>query len=496
MKQIKSIIVSIFTLIILLSNISNAADSKFLPDVKMHKYPNGLTLLVVEKHDTPIVVCYRYHKVGSIHEESGKTGIAHLLEHLAFKGTTRFNTVDFAKEVPIMKEIDSLMEEADKEKLKGETSGKTDKEKIAQLLGKVKKLQEEQRQYICKDETDAIYDSVGAGGNNASTWFDRTDYYLKIPSNRLEVWTYIESEKLKDPIFREFFSERDVVLEERRMYDTDIDAALYETLYQTMFTTLPYGHDTLGWASDVGQLKRKDIQEFYRKYYAPNNTTIVLVGDVNFDKAKELIGKYFSGIPAQELPDMRITPEPIQEGERRAEVESNTKSKLVIGFHGPKPSDEDIYAFEIINYLLSYGMTSRFQKNLVQTNIAFECDGNFSDLAGESLLEISATPKEPNTCEDLEEAIYKELDRIKKGDVTQWEMEKVRNQIDMEATGIVRYPFYLAENLAKNQAWTGDWRNFDKTDKLKKVTVGDIKRVAGKYLIKSNRTVVTAVPEE
>ncbi len=495
MKRIKSIIVSIFIFTLFTTNICNAAESKFLPDIKVHKYPNGLTLLVLEKHDTPIVVCYRYHKVGSIHEETGKTGIAHFLEHLAFKGTTRFNTIDYNKEVPIMKEIDDLMAEADKEKLKGETGGKADKEKIAQLLAKVKKLQEAERQYICKDETDAIYDSVGASGNNASTWFDRTDYYLKIPSNRLEVWTYIESEKLKDPIFREFFSERDVVLEERRMYDTDIDAALYETLYQTMFTTLPYGHDTLGWPSDVGQLKRKDIQEFFKRYYAPNNTTIVLVGDIKFDKAVELVGKYFSGIPPQELPDMRITPEPIQEGERRAEVETNTKPQMLIGFHGPKPSDEDIYAFEVINYLLSYGMTSRFQKNLVQTNIAYECSGDFSDLACESLLEIRATPKEPNTCEDLEKAIYKELDRIKKGDITKWEMEKVRNQIDMEATGIIRYPFYLAENLAKNQAWTGDWRNFDKSEKLKKVTIKDIKRVANKYLTRKNRTVVTAVPE-
>lgn len=494
MKRIKSVIVSIFIFILFMSNMSNAAENKFLPDVKIHKYSNGLTLMVVEKHDTPIVVCYRYHKVGSIHEESGKTGIAHFLEHLSFKGTGRFNTVDYSKELVIMKDIDSLMAEADKEKLKGETGGKADKEKIAQLLEKVKKLQEEQRQYICKDETDAIYDSVGAGGNNASTWFDRTDYYLKVPSNRLEVWTFIESEKLKDPVFREFFSERDVVLEERRMYDTDIDAALYETLYKTMFTTLPYGHDTLGWPSDVGQLKRKDIQEFYRKYYAPNNTFIVLVGDVKLDKAIELVGKYFSGIPAQELPDMRITPEPPQEGERRAEVESEAKPQMVIGFHGPKPSDDDIYAFEVINYLLSRGMTSRFHKKLVQTGLAYECSGGVSDLSCESVLEIGASPKEPNTCDDLEEAIYKELYRIKKGDVTKWEMEKVRNQIDMDSTGIIRYPFYLAENLAKYQAWTGDWRNFDRTEKLKSVTVEDIKRVANKYLIKSNRTVVTAVP--
>ena len=495
MKRIRLTLVSIFVFLMFTVNISNAAENKFLPDVKVHKYPNGLTLLVVEKHDTPIVVCYRYHKVGSIQEESGKTGIAHFLEHLSFKGTRKFNTVDFEKEVPIMKEIDRLMEEADKEKLKGETNGKTDKAKIAELLKKVKALQEEQRKYICKDESDAVYDSVGAGGNNASTWFDRTDYYLKIPSNRLEVWTYIESEKLKDPVFREFFSERDVVLEERRMYDTDIDATLYETLFENMFTTLPYGHDTLGWPTDVGQLKRKDIREFYKKYYAPNNTTIVLVGDVKFDKAVELVGKYFSGIPAQVLPDMRITPEPLQEGERRAEVEFDAKPQIVIGFHGPKPSDDDILTFEVIDYLLSQGMTSRFQKNLVQTNIAYECKGYFSDLACESLLEIWATPKEPNTCKELEEAIYRELDRIKKGDITRWEMERIRNQIDMNSTGIIRFPFKLAENLAKYQAWTGDWRNFDRTEKLKKVTVEDIKRVANKYLVKSNRTVVTVVPK-
>jgi predicted Zn-dependent peptidase len=470
-----------------------AAD--YTPGVKLHTYPNGLTLMVVERHDWPTVACYRYHKVGSVNERPGLTGAAHLLEHMMFKGTSEIGTWNYEAEVPLMSQIEKIVDEIEKERAKG-LSGyqKMDQARIDRLWKQVKALQDKQRQYIRKNEVDYIYHSQGGDQGNASTGYDRTDYYVSLPANRVEVWTYVESERMRAPVFREFYSERDVVNEERRMYANSPDGALYEVLFDNLFVTMPYSHDIVGWASDLESMRSRDVMAFLKKYYAPNNTIIVLVGDLKFQDAKELVGKYFGTLPRQPDPGPVFTKDAPQKGERRVELEFDAKPRVLIGYHGPIPGHPDQYALDVLSYVLTEGRTSRFYKNLVEKNLAYSCNGGNWTLGYTNVFVIDAVPKAPCTPAQLEEAVYKEISLLATEPVTQREMEMVMNKVDKNYLDSLKSKMRLASSLARAHSWTGDWRNFDERAPMKKVTPQDVMRVAKKYLVKSNRTVTVLVP--
>jgi predicted Zn-dependent peptidase len=495
MKKRFLLLFSVILLAFILATGMLSADRGNLPDVKEFTLPNGLVLLVIERHDSPTVAAYRFHRVGSIHEWPGMTGAAHLLEHMKFKGTEKIGTWNYEAEKPIMEKIDRLLDEIDKERAKGLTAYQAmDQKKIDSLWEQVRKLQNEQRKYIRKNEVWSLFDSHGGKGMNASTGFDRTDYYINLPSNKLELWAFIESDRLKNPVFREFYSERDVVHEERRMGINNPSGALFESFIATMFKTYPYGHPIVGFDSDIESMRRHEVLSFLRKYYSPNNTILVLAGDVKAQDAYNLVRKYFGDMPWQPEPKPQFQVEPPQRGERRVEVEFDAQPMIRIGFHGPKPGHPDQYALDVLMSILSDGRTSRFYENIVRNNIAFQCSGSLWSMAYTNLMVIGATPKQGVSTSELEEAIYKEIDRLKTEPVTEWELEKVKNQTDRRFISILRNNMDLAEHLAYAQGWTGSWRNIDEREKIRAVTAEDVMRVADKYLIRSNRTVATLVP--
>lgn len=492
---ISSVIVTLVIFMLLSAPVF--ARDKYIPDVKVHTLSNGLIIMVVERHGAPTIACYRYHKVGSVNEHPGITGAAHLLEHMMFKGTRKIGTWNYEAEVPIMKKIDYLVDQIEKELAKGVNDyRKVDQRKIDRLWGEVRKLQAEQRKYIRKNEIDYLYKTEGARGLNASTSYDRTDYYVKLPAGKLKLWAFIESERLKDPVFREFYSERDVVYEELRMGDNSPGGVLFDALFSNFFVTSPYGHPIVGWKSDVETMRREQIKDFFLKYYAPNNTVLVLVGDVDYKEAVNTVEEYFGDIPRQEDPRPVFTREPEQKGERRVKVQFDATPRMLIGFHGPPPGHPDQYALDILANILSSGRTSRFRKNLIKPGIAYTCNSMNWTFGYVNTFIIEGKPEGSHTLEELEKAIYEQIDNLKKEPVTERELEKVKNKMMKEFIDKLQNDMLLANSLAMNLVWTGDWRNFDEREKYKAVTANDIMRVARKYLVKKNRTVAYLIPPE
>lgn len=482
-------------LLILLVFASNAVLMAMDLNVKEHTLKNGLKVIIIEDHQLPTFTALIQYNVGSVNESRGITGAAHLLEHLLFKGTKILGTTDYDKEVPIMKELDRLEKELNAEYAKLQTAfGQLDQNKIDELKEKIKTLQEEQRKYIIKNELWTTYEESG-GELNAYTSYDVTEYYVTLPSNRLELWAFIESDRMSNPVLREFYSERDVVGEERRMRcDNSPYGKMWEAFAASSFMVCPYRNEIVGLETDISSMTREQVAEFYNKYYSPNNAVAVIAGDVDEKKVMEFMEKYFKNIPARPKPIEIMTTETKQEGEKRIEVEFDAEPELLIGFHGPKFGDTDEYALDIIASILSNGRTSRLYKKLVlEKNMAAYIDtSNYSRRYANQFI-VSAAPLAPYTIDDIENEIYKELEILKTQKVSNWELQKIKNQIEAGFIRQISQPKDLASTLALFQNLTGDWKNFDQRAKYNKVTADDIMRVSKKYFVKSNRTVTRLV---
>ena len=251
--------------------------------------------------------------MGSRDEAEGQGGVAHLFEHMMFKGSRTIGTTDYEKESQIMAELDAVRLEMDAEyelmreaKRRGEITGsiylpENQTERLAELREEMKALQEKQKEFIVNNEFDQVYTEAGGSGMNAGTWEDGTFYFNVVPSNKLELWFWMESERLLNPVFREFYTERDVVREERRAsYESD-PIAKFEEQFDFMFWgSIPYHHPTIGWPSDVESIGRAAADKFFETYYAPNNITVALVGNFDSENALALAKKYFGRIPRGE----------------------------------------------------------------------------------------------------------------------------------------------------------------------------------------------------
>jgi predicted Zn-dependent peptidase len=225
--------------------------------VKAHTLANGLRVLLLERHQAPTVSFVIRFKVGSVNEQAGMSGMAHLLEHMLFKGTRTLGTTDYTREQEIHEKIDGVIEQLDAERLKG-TQG--DSSSIDRLETKLRELQQEQSQLTVKEEMSALYTRNGAVGLNASTGYDLTTYTVSLPANRQELWAAIEADRMLNPVFREFYLEREVVREERRQRnESNPGGKLMEAFLTSAFQAHPYGRPIVGWDSDLQQLKRERV---------------------------------------------------------------------------------------------------------------------------------------------------------------------------------------------------------------------------------------------
>ena len=484
-----------YLLILSLVALTGIASAQDLSDrVVEHTYPNGLKLLMIKRDTSPTVAPYILFKAGSVDESDDTRGIAHMLEHMLFKGTKTIGTKDYEKEKVVLAEIDRIGDALDMERAKG---SRADADKIAELEAALKEQQEFAKEWIVTGEYTEIYTQHGSTGFNAGTSVDYTIYTVELPSNKLELWAMLESDRLKNAVLREFYVEREAVKEERRMrVDTRPGGKLYEQFIAAAFTAHPYGMPIIGWPSDIAMLNRHKAEEFFKIHYAPNNSVMVIVGNIEIDKTIALIDKYFGDRQAQPLPNEVTTDELPQEGERRIEVEFDAEPQLMIGYHKPTIPNFDDYVLDMISAILSDGRTSRFYKNIVEEGIAVSANSinGYPGARYDNLFVINGTPRSPNTTLDVEEAIYAELEKLKTEPVAEKEFKRILKQIDAGFIRNLSSNAGMANQLAFYEGIAGDWRYIlGWRENMYKITPEDIMRVAKTYFTKSNRTVGTLV---
>jgi predicted Zn-dependent peptidase len=476
---------------------AGAAETRIADNLKHFTLDNGMNIFVYPRKDAPVFCGMIYVNAGSAEENAGDTGLAHLLEHMAFKGTPWIGTTDWPKERAILAKI----EEAGEAIVLENAKQKPDLEKVKSLTEELHNLQEQAAQFIVPNEYDQIITRAGGTGVNASTSVDFTNYYMNLPSNQLELWAMMESERLLYPSWREFYKERDVVAEERRMRSEDNpDGKMYESYLTTSFVAHPYRNPTIGWMSDIHNLTIKKTNDFYRKWYVPENYIAVLVGDIDPEQARATLDKYFGGIPAVQSPPLATTVEPQQMGERRTQVRFDAQPQMVVGWHKPTYPDKDAYVIEVIQYLLTRtGRSSRLYERLVKKdNICQDVD-SFTAPGDKyaNTFAVQLVPRAPHTTAEAERALYEEIERIKREPISDEELDKIRNQIDSNFVQDLESNIGFARQLGYYFLVTRDPNVLDKLrEEMKNVSPQDIMRVAQKYLVKENRNVVELVKSE
>ena len=492
--------------VLLLAGPGSAADrpkaSAGLADrVIEHTLGNGMTVLMVKRPQAPVVSINLAFGVGGLDERTGHTGVAHLYEHMAFKGTRTLGTKDHEKERPLLAELDRLNQTIEELRLRLRASGKTDSPGLQELRRRFKEVQERASRFVVGNEMSLLYQRHGAVGLNASTGKDITRYTVSLPANRLPLWAAIESDRMSNPVMREFYKERDVVLEERRSRtDDNPSGLLYEAFVSASFQAHPYGFPTIGWASDIQALTPDVAEEFFKTYYSPSNAVVAIVGDIDPQEVMTLIKRTFGRIPAGPTPPRVVTVEPSQRGERRLEVEFDAEPMLFIGYHKPSLEHPDDFVFDVIDSLLSEGVTSRLYHRVVREKRLATSIGTRSSVPGArapNVFMVSAVPLAPHTTAEVEKAIYEELERLKTEPASARELQKVLNNLDAGLIRSLRSNSGLASQLAYFQVVAKDWRYLlEARERIAAVTPEDVQRVARQYFTKSNRTVATLVKPE
>jgi predicted Zn-dependent peptidase len=466
---------------------------------------NGMKLLMVERHESPTVTAGWVTHVGSVNEEVGATGIAHLFEHMMFKGSPTIGTSNYEAESEIMAQLDELRLEMEAEyevmresKRRGEITGsiylpENQTERLAQLREKMKVLQDQQKKFIVKDEYDQIYTEMGASGMNAGTAEDFTIYFVNVPSNKLELWFWMESERLLNAVFREFYTERDVVREERRMRTESNPTAKFEEQFNFMFWgSLPYHHPVVGWPSDVESITRDQAQKFFATYYAPNNITAAMVGDFDSEEALGLAQKYFGRIPRGKTPPPPVVTEEIEQlTERRMTARADTNPSVQIRWHTVPFAHKDFFAIDVMESILSK-RTGRLYKSLVEEKqiATGEPYTDHSPFKYGGYLEIGAEVADGIDHQLVEQALLAEIERLKNEPVPDRELQKVKNQSLADSFRRLQSNFFLVLQLMLYDVWD-DWRFLNEsTAKFEAVTADDVQRVANTYFTDTGRNVL------
>jgi predicted Zn-dependent peptidase len=457
---------------------------------------NGMKFIVLERHQAPVVSCYTYANVGSAQETKGITGLAHLFEHMAFKGSEHIGTKNFGEERLALDKVDQAFAGWSEERRKG---SKADPDKLKKLEEAFKAAQEEAGKYVVPNEFGEATEKAGGQGLNASTSWDATDYFFSLPSNELELWFYLESERFLDPVFREFYKEKNVVMEERRLrVESDPIGKMIEELLSVAYKAHPYGEPTVGHMSDLQSITRADAETFMKKYYVPGNLISVLVGDVTLAKVKTLAETYFGRIPARPVPEPLRTVEPPQTGERRVTLRLNAQPFVVVCYHKPDINSPDNAVYDALSSLLSDGRSSRLYRGLVRDKqIAVESAG-FPGFPGNkypNLFIFYAVTAPGHTNQEIEKAFDEEIQRLKTEPVSKEELAGVQRRARANLLRGLESNAGMAHSLAFWQAMTGDWRElFKQPDKINAVKPEDIQRVAKALFTFDNRTVGAVEP--
>lgn len=453
--------------------------------------PNGLTVLVIERHEAPVVSFHTYVNVGSVDDPSGRTGMAHMFEHMAFKGTETIGTKNWLEEKKALDAVEQIYDRLENELNLG---FRADQKKIEAIKADLEGAIDKANSYVEPNEFDRIVESNGGVGMNAQTAEDQTQYFYSFPSNRIELWFLLESSRFLHPVLREFYKERDVVREERRMStESRPIGELVEQMLATAFSAHPYKTSPIGWSSDIEQLRRSEAEQFYKRYYTPGNMTIAIAGDVNPAEARRLAEKYFARLPKGPPPPRVRTVEPPQIGEKRAAVASAAQPYLMIAYKRPSQYSPDDAPLDVLSDVLSNGRTGIIYKEMVrdkQIALGAESDSTFPGGKYPSLFFFFVAPSAGHSVDENEKAIDGIVDRMKKEKVDAGSLQRVKTNLRASLIRKLDSNSGLASELSFYEANFGDWRKlFTQLDDYNKVTSDDVLRVAKTYLVENNRTI-------
>lgn len=411
--------------------------------VECFRLGNGLRVLVCEDHSAPVVAYHTWYRVGSRHERIGKTGLAHLFEHLMFNET----------ETMPAGELDRKLEEAGAE-------------------------------------------------SNASTWLDWTQYNIAIPRDRLPLVPKLESERMRRLVLRDpqVTSEKEVVANERRYrVDDDVEGAVSELLWATAFKEHAYRWPTIGWMPDIEGFTTDDCRSFYDTFYAPNNATLVIVGDVTERRALELVVKAYGAIPPSTLPVEDVRPEPPQTEERIVDVAKPTATeKLVVGYHSPALGDFDHPALSLLSEVLFGGRASRVHRRLVrQLEIAVDVNAFVGPFRDPGLFEVFASARDGKTAKELLVAIDEEIDRARSEPIPNDELERAKARLELSLVAGLETVEGKASTIGFYDTVIGRPASaFERLEATASLTSSDLLRVARRYLGKHSRSVILVHPQE
>jgi predicted Zn-dependent peptidase len=465
--------------------------ASFEKRIAIKKLPNGLTILICERPEAPVFSFYTMVDAGSVQDPMGATGLAHMFEHMAFKGTDTIGTTDYAAEKPALEKVETAYAAyiAERDKTVGR-----DEAKLKELEKAWKDAIAEADKYVKSNEFSKIIEQNGGEDVNASTSYDATDYEYSLPSNRLELWAYLESERFLHPVMREFYKERNVVIEERRMRtDSNPTGRLIEQFTAAAFAAHPYHRPTVGWMSDLNSFSATDAQKFYDKYYVPSNMVVAVAGDVKAAQAMPILEKYFGRLPAHPRPDEITTTEPPQNSERKVVLREKAQPLYLEGYHRPDYMTKDDAVYDAITDLMSEGRTSRLYRALVRDKKIAAFSAGFTGLPGikyPHLFAFYAFPLPGHTTQEVADAIHVEIERLKKEDIRDDELKMIKTRTKANLIRGLAENTGLANQLAFYQTRYGDWRELFRTvDRIDQVTKADIRRVANETFNDTNRTV-------
>ncbi len=464
--------------------------ASFEQNVTEYTVKNGWTFILVERPVAPVFAFMTAVNVGSAQEETGRTGLAHMFEHMAFKGTPRLGTNNYEEEKKALEELERAYLAFQEAKL----NPAPDTRRIEDLSRVFKSKQRAAAKFVKKNEFSDVVEREGGVAVNAFTGADVTGYFYALPANKIELFCYLESERFLHPVFREFYEERDVVMEERRMRTESRPVGrLFEQFVVTAFTAHPYHHPVIGYASDIQSYTMTDAKKFFETYYIPSNMVTAIVGDIDPKTLIPLLETYFGRIPGRPTPPPLRTVEPPSIAEKVVTIKDPAQPFYMEGYHKPAATHPDQPIYDAIDDILTNGRTSRFYRSLVQDKQIAVDAGAYGSYPGEKyphLWVAYAVPARGVTNETVQHAIREELDRLKTEDVTDEELAKFRTRAKASLIYSLKSNLGLAMSLADYQTLFGDWRElFRYIQRFDRVTKADIRRIAQQTFKASNRVV-------
>ena len=463
--------------------------------VVKHTLDNGLRLLILERHDAPVVSFVTYADVGAVNESEGITGISHIFEHMAFKGTRTVGTRDLEAELKAMTKEDETFYAWRAEYAKGTLA---DPDKLKKLDEEHKAAVAEAKTYVVTNELGQAIEMAGGTGMNAGTGYDQTVYFYNLPSNKVELWMSLESDRFLNPVLREFYTEKQVIMEERRLgVESQPFGKLAEEFLAAAYKSHPYAEPVIGHMSDLKTISRQDAIDYFKTHYTPENLVLAVVGDVKADEVIKMAQTYWGRLPKGPGRRPVFTEEPPQLGQKRIEVEDAMQPILILGYHRPSVYSKDSAVLDAISDVLGSGRTCRLYKSLVKEKkiaVQVAAIANITEKYP-SLYIFLAMPAQGHTNEECETAILEEMDRIKKEPLTAEELSAVKSRAKAAFLGGLASNSGLAQQLADAEVRYGDYHQmFTHIAKIEAIQGADIQRVASEIFVKRNSTVAVIVP--